>query len=316
MITAALRHTLKKMGPVAEDEPLARRTSWRIGGPADLYVVVKTREHLRRALAAAWECGTPVFLFGAGSNLLVGDGGIRGLVIENWTQEITVLEEQPNRRLLVRIESGTPIARAAHRFARAGWKGLEWAAGIPGTLGGAVVSNAGAHGGTTSDIARAVHVLTRDEGLVELAATAVGFGYRTSNFQRLWRLEGANPAILAVDVELTPEAPEQLQELVAEHTAYRRATQPTQPSSGSVFKNPPGNSAGRLIDQCGLKGQRSGDAQISEKHGNFIVNRGHAQAAEVETLIRLARERVLATFGVALETEIELVGEREQGRHS
>ena len=316
MISTALARELRRIGPAMEHELLSRRTSWRIGGPADYYLVAKTREQLVGALRAAWECETPVFLFGAGSNLLVGDGGIRGLVIENWTQDVTTLDEQPGARLLVRIESGMPLARAAHRFSKAGWRGLEWAVGIPGTLGGAVVSNAGAHGGTTSDIARSVETLSQEDGLVVLDPDQVGFGYRTSHFQRLWRTAGGCPAILSVDLELTPETPEKLMTLIAEHTAYRRATQPTQPSSGSVFKNPPGGSAGRLIDQCGLKGHRIGDAQISEKHGNFIVNRGHAQAAEVEALIAIARARVQAEFGIVLETEIELVGERAPGRNS
>ncbi|MBI4496939.1 MAG: UDP-N-acetylmuramate dehydrogenase [Chloroflexi bacterium] len=314
MIPHSLVRKLEGIGPVTRDEPLARRTSWRIGGPADLYLIARDRAQLVAALAAAWECETPVFLLGAGSNLLVGDGGIRGLVIENWAQDVTVLDEAPGRRLLVRVESGMPIARAAYRFSRAGWQGLEWAVGIPGTLGGAVVSNAGAHGGTTSEVVRAVRVMTHDEGEVELAAGELGFGYRTSNFLRLWRREGAGPVILSVDLELTAADPQALQGLVAQHTAYRRATQPSQPSGGSVFVNPPGHKAGWLIEHSGLKGHRIGDAQISEKHANFIVNRGRARAAEVQELICLARERVRATFGVALHTEIELVGEGAQGR--
>src|SRR5207248_496275 len=180
-------------------EPMARRTSWRIGGPADLHIVVKDEAALCGAVRAAWDADTPVFLLGSGSNILVGDGGIRGLVVENWAQGTSVLQEDPGQTLLLRVGSGMPMAKLGIQMSKAGWKGLEWAVGIPGTVGGAVVSNAGAHGGTTAALVESVCLLTRDRGIVEVPAAELGFGYRTSKFLTEWRHERAAPVILTVD---------------------------------------------------------------------------------------------------------------------
>ncbi|MCX6023013.1 MAG: UDP-N-acetylmuramate dehydrogenase, partial [Chloroflexi bacterium] len=309
LVDNSLLAELERIGPVRRDYPLAARTSWKIGGPADLYLRVGSLASLCAAVRAGWESGTPVFLLGNGSNLLVSDLGIRGLVVENTAETVIELERTADE-LLVRVESGMPIAKLANRLARAGWAGLEWAVGIPGAVGGAIVSNAGAHGGVTSEVVVAVRLLTQHDGTIQLPAAELGFGYRSSNFLTKWRHEMGSRVVLSVDFRLRASAPDDVVRLAAQHKAHRNATQPVnQPSCGSVFTNPTGDSAGRLIEQAGLKGQRIGGAEISTKHANFIVNRGGARASDAEALIRLARSEVLRQFGVALRPEVERVGE-------
>lgn len=313
LVSASLVSKLAPLGQVREHEPLSRRTSWRIGGPADLHLIMKEEAALIAAAQAAWDTDTPLFILGSGSNILVGDGGIRGLVIENWMQQTQELAADPERGLLLRVASGMPMAKIGIQMCKAGWQGLEWAVGIPGTVGGAVVSNAGAHGGVTAAIVEKVRLLTRDHGIIELAAGELGFGYRTSKFLTAWRHDGTPPVILSVDFRLPAASPGLLKQLSAEHTAYRKATQPNQPSCGSVFTNPPGGSAGRLIDELGLKGTTIGKVQISPKHANFIVNLGNARAADAEALVLLARERVRQAHGITLRPEVERVGEGLSG---
>lgn len=313
LVSASLARELERFGPVRENEPLSRRTSWRIGGPADVHLIVKDEASLAAAVQAAWNAGTPVFILGSGSNVLIGDGGIRGLVIENNTMQTQKLAEDPECGLLLRVASGMPLAKIGIQMCKAGWQGLEWAVGIPGTVGGAVVSNAGAHGGVTAAIVESVRVLTRTHGIIDLPAAELGFGYRTSKFLTVWRHEGTPPVILSVDFRLAAAPLDELKARSAEHTAYRKATQPNQPSCGSVFTNPPGESAGRLIDQLGLKGRAIGKVQISPKHANFIVNLGNARAADAEALVLLARDEVKRAYGITLRPEVERVGEGLSG---
>ena len=296
------------------DEPLSAHTSYRIGGPADLLLTVESQDELCRIVALARECQVPYFLLGAGTNILVSDKGIRGLVIENKARgsRFEVLGEEA----ILWAEAGALLKDLAGESVRRGLAGLEWAVGIPGTVGGAVVGNAGAYGGYVSDILTQVAILRTNGGIQELRAEELGFGYRTSRFKAANREIGATvprgaalPVILAAQFKLQPGSVEVLRERVAKYTRRREVRQPSEPSAGSVFKRTAQYPAAFLIEQAGLKGKRIGDAQISPKHANFIVNLGQARASEVKALMDMARDAVLQQFGIQLELEQELVGE-------
>jgi len=287
---------------VRRGEPLARYTTLGVGGPADLLALVDGADALRRAVLLAWEREVPCRVLGAGSNVLVGDGGVRGLVVINRSGSVRFSGTH------VEAESGVSFSALARRCVDRGLAGLEWAVGIPGTVGGAVVGNAGAWGG---DVASVLHtaILLEPGGAVEAwPVERLEYGYRTG---ALKRNGGRQPVVLGAEFALRQGDRRTLEARVAEIAARRKATQPPGATCGSIFKNPPGDYAGRLIEAAGLKGKRQGRAEISPRHANFIVNRGGATAADVWALIQLARERVLARFGVELELEIELVGRIE-----
>ncbi|HEX2037930.1 MAG TPA: UDP-N-acetylmuramate dehydrogenase [Chloroflexota bacterium] len=296
--------------PVERNVPLGPYTSLKIGGPADFFVRARSAAELARTMTAAHRLGLPWLLLGGGSNALIADRGFRGLAIK--------VEAQPGQRnrgqvlwetaeaVELRCEAGVLSAGLARWTAGLGWHGFEWAAGIPGTVGGAAAGNAGAYDG---DMARCVQRVAAwfpdGERVIEVAA--LGYGYRTSRFKR-----GAQPgAILSVDLRLTRGEADAALAKIESFERQRREKQPTERSCGSVFKNPPPplDSAGRLLDLAGLKGTAIGDAEISHKHANFFVNRGRATAADVLALIRQARQRVEAVHGVRLEVEILLTGD-------
>jgi UDP-N-acetylmuramate dehydrogenase len=309
-VLSALRRALEaEVGDrLPVDEPLSAHTSYRIGGPADLFVRVESQDELCRVVALARECQVPYFLLGAGTNILVSDKGIRGLVIENRARgsRFEVREEGA----ILWAEAGVLLKDLAEESVRRGLAGLEWSVGIPGTVGGAVVGNAGAYGGYVSDILTQVAILRTNGGIQEIMAEKLEFGYRTSRFKVANReREAARPVILAAQFKLQPESVRVLRERVAEYAHRREARQPSEPSAGSVFKRTAQYPAGFLIEQAGLKGKRIGDAQISSKHANFIVNLGQARASEVKALMDRARDAVLKQFGIELELEQELVGE-------
>jgi len=309
-ILSALRGVLEaEIGDrLLVDEPLSAHTSYRIGGPADLFVRVESQGELCRMVALARECQVPYFLLGAGTNILVSDKGIRGLVIENRARgsRFEVREEGA----ILWAEAGVLLKDLAEESVRRGLAGLEWAVGIPGTVGGAVVGNAGAYGGYVSDILTQVAVLRTNGGIQEIMAEELEFGYRTSRFKAPNReRKAAMPVILAAQFKLQLESVRVLRERVAEYGHRREARQPSEPSAGSVFKRTAQYPAGFLIEQAGLNGKRIGDAQISTKHANFIVNLGQARASEVKALMDRARDAVLKQFGIELELEQELVGE-------
>ena len=289
---------------VTLDEPLAPHTTFRIGGPADLWVEAKTLEDLREFARLAQQNGVPLFILGNGSNLLVLDGGIRGLVIENHCDEWR-LNVSNSERAVLHIESGAALPLIANQLARQGWSGLEWAVGVPGTIGGAVVGNAGAHGGCIADRLLTATVLDSAGQVIELPKSKMGFEYRQSRFKRSHR-----EIVLSADFELTRDDPQACVARMNQYTEHRRRTQPTEASVGSMFKNPPGDYAGRLIEQAGLKGMRVGNVEVSQKHANFFVNRGGATANDVAQLIEIVLNSVRAKFGVELELEIEIVGEQ------
>jgi UDP-N-acetylmuramate dehydrogenase len=284
-------------------EPLARHTFYRIGGPAELFVTVESAAELAAAAALARRAGVPAFVLGIGSNLLVSDQGVAGLVIENRAR--AVAWDESGERTRVRAEAGASLSRLSREAARRGWAGLTWACGIPGTVGGSVVQNAGAHGGSMAAVLTGVEILDQENVRRHLPAQELALGYRDSAFKK----GGAKDwVILSAEMTLWREDPADLEAQIAEHDAWRRAHQPVGASCGSVFKNPPGDYAGRLIEAAGLKGLQIGGAEISTLHANFFVNTGNATAADVMALIERAQTEVMAQFGVALELEIERVG--------
>lgn len=290
-------------------EPMAMHTTFHIGGPAELFVTGENLDSLRQIVTSAQRLGVPYFLLGGGSNILVSDRGIRGLVIENRAQGARF--EKRGTEATLHAASGVPISRLARQAARQGLSGLEWAAGIPGTVGGAVVGNAGAYGVFVADNLQRVTVLDTHGQQRAYRAEELEFGYRTSRFKRQETGGRGQEIILSAEFWLVRASRVELQSLVEERIARRKATQPAEPSAGSVFKNPPGDYAGRLIEAAGLKGHRIGRAEVAGKHANFIVNRGGAQAGEVKALIDRVRETVHERFGVELDLEILLVGEWE-----
>lgn len=289
--------------PARRDEQLARYTSLHIGGKADLLVVAEDIESLCTVLDLAWQHGVPYRVLGRASNVLVSDGGVRGLVIINRARAIKFL---PNA---VTAESGASFSALARQCIAQGLAGLEWAIGIPGSVGGAVVGNAGAWGGDVASTLLQASLYVPPGEVVEWSADRFQYAYRSSILKHPSMPGEQRAAVLAAGFELRSAELEQLQEKVKQITARRTALQPPGSTCGSIFKNPPGDYAGRLIEAAGLKGHRVGDAEISAVHANFVVNQGSASAAEVMSLIELARNTVDAEFGIPLETEIELIGQ-------
>ncbi|MBL7184392.1 MAG: UDP-N-acetylmuramate dehydrogenase [Anaerolineae bacterium] len=300
---------------VLANEPMSLHTSFRIGGPADLYAVATSAQELVELVSLARERDIPYLIIGRGTNILVADEGIRGLVIENGGQEICFEQEIKGQAVLY-AESGALLRDLARESARRGLGGLEWAVGIPGSVGGAIVGNAGAYDCYIGDVTRKATVLAPDGTVRQLSAAEMGFGYRTSRFKGQAG-QGEQEVILSAEFMLRPEPAQSLAERLADYTRRREASQPTEPSVGSIFKRTKQYPAGFLIEQAGLKGTRIGGAQISPKHANFIVNlgpstssgQGQARAADVKALIDLAQEQVRERFGQELELEIELMGE-------
>lgn len=284
-----------------EQVPLAPYTSARIGGPAEVLVEVTTLEDWEHLLPWLWEEGVPFWILGGGSNVLVADQGVPGVVIWNRTRGWRWLHQDEEALLWSMSGSGfTPMARYT---VDQGYQGLEWAVGIPGTVGGAVVGNAGAFGGDVAAALAYALLWHRDLGQVQWNAQELALEYRGS------RLKQGEPAVvLAAVFRLQADPQGQARKRMTRWQEHRRRTQPPGASMGSMFKNPPGDYAGRLIDAVGLKGTRIGDAQISPLHANFFLNHGRATAHQVWQLMRLAQERVAQTFGIWLEPEVQLVG--------
>ena len=296
-----LLNTLRKLAPdrVLENAPMSRYTTFRVGGPADVLFLPASVEELCTALAAAKAEGIPVCLIGNGSNLIVRDSGIRGLVIALGEpfSELRVEGAQ------VWAQAGARLSAVAAAAQRAGLAGLEFASGIPGTLGGGCAMNAGAYGGELKDVLLWADVLLDGE-LHRLSRDEMEMGYRSTMPLR----RGA--IVLSACFELRQDDPEAIQERMRDLANRRREKQPLNlPSAGSTFKRPEGHFAGALIEQCGLKGCRIGGAQVSEKHAGFIVNVGEATAADILRLIAHVQEVVLAQTGVQLETEVRVLGE-------
>jgi UDP-N-acetylmuramate dehydrogenase len=282
--------------------PLAPLTTLRVGGRADRMAAPETVDGLVTVLNLSRQAGVPAFLLGKGSDIVVADAGVRGLVVRVRADAATI-----DGTTLV-AEAGASMTALAKRCAAAGLAGFDWAISIPGTVGGAVWANAGAHGGEMSHVVHEVEVLDADGERRRIAAEDCDFRYRDSRFKH------GDEVVLAAVLGLEPGAPDAVRALVDGHQAHRRATQPlADQNAGSVFRNPPGDHAGRLIEAAGLKGHRIGSARISELHANFIVTDRGGRASDVRTLGDHVRATVAGRFGVDLHYEIEFVGDWAEG---
>ena len=284
---------------VLANEPMSRHTTFRVGGPADIMFFPKNSEEVLRALALAKEFGADALVIGNGSNLVARDGGVRGLAIV-LGEHMAQIEINGTR---LRAQAGAMLARVSAAAQEAGLSGLEFASGIPGTLGGGCAMNAGAYGGQLSDVLVCARVLLNGEVRM-LSREEMQMSYRSTLPLR------AGGVVLEAEFELRADDPAEIMARMKDFNARRRDKQPLNlPSAGSTFKRPEGHFAGALIEGCGLKGARVGGAQVSEKHAGFIVNVGDASATDILGLIELVQQRVLAETGVSLETEVRIVGE-------
>jgi UDP-N-acetylmuramate dehydrogenase len=287
----------------SRDEPLARFTTMRVGGPADLFVVAHNRMELRALVRFVRSRGLPHVVLGRGSDVVISDRGIRGVVIQNRAEGSRI----ENDRYVA--ESGVPMARAATETQRAGLSGLEFGLAIPGTVGGAVWANAGAHESDVNAILESADVILADGTEARVDAVDLALTYRDSRLKHA--PSGETPEIvLAATFRLQPAAADVIRERLDDIRRWRQAHQPLGiPSAGSFFRNPAGDSAGRLIDAAGLKGTRLGGATVSEKHANFIVNDRRGTAADVRALGDHVRDEVERRFGVRLEHEAVFLGD-------
>ncbi|WP_447973474.1 UDP-N-acetylmuramate dehydrogenase [Nitrospira sp. Kam-Ns4a] len=300
--TRASRDALKAVvnglrGEVRFHAPLRNYTSFRIGGPADVLVTPADIEDLARLVAQAREHRVPVFVIG-GTNLLVRDGGIRGVVVR--LAKLNAIRDEGDGVVYAEAGVGMPTL-LGYAIARS-LSGLEWAAGIPGTVGGCLVMNAGTRLGEMKDVVQGVRMVDRRGRMIDLAASKIRFSYRRAHLPP--------GVVVAVRVKLAPGDRATIQSVVKEYLRYRKKTQPLAlPSAGCVFKNPGPEPAGRLIERVGLKGTRVGDAQVSERHANFVVNLGCARAADVIALIKKVGRTVEERTGITLELELKIVGQ-------
>ena len=286
---------------VKENAPLAPFTSARIGGPADLFVTVDSVAALARVVKFLWKNELPFIVIGGGSNILVSDKGVRGVVVMNRAKKVTF---HPGDQPSVTAESGVVFSNLANRCASKGLGGIEWAAAVPGTIGGAVYGNAGAFGGDVAGSLLSTELLT-ENGRERFSVEQMGYGYRASVLKR-----GELKAIvLSAELSLANSTKEDATVKIQQFSAHRKTTQPPGASMGSMFKNPPGDYAGRLIEASGLKGTRVGNAEISPVHGNFFVNHGATRAEDIRKLVQLAQKTVKEKQGIDLELEIEMVGD-------
>ncbi|MDX2141207.1 MAG: FAD-binding protein [Chloroflexota bacterium] len=312
------------------DEPLARFTAARLGGPGDLvYIARESTDELAAVVSSAWAQDVPVYILGGGANVLISDTGVRGLVVVNHVDGVTFGDEGN-----VDVESGHALTVLARKCAARGLAGFEWASSVPGTIGGAVVNNAGAHGGdmagnivnieimdvgTRNDVSNEFDQQVQTSNNASLGFEQIGraiarpytmtrdqlaYAYRTS---ALKARADRRFLMLRARLHLTPDDPDAIQARMDAFIAHRKRTQPPGASLGSIFKNPPGDYAGRLIESCGLKGYSIGGAQVSPLHANFFINTGSATSSDYAALVRHVQAQVAQQTGVTLETEIEML---------
>lgn len=287
-------------GNIMVDEPMKKHISFRVGGPADILVKPNTEEQIRDIIKLLKEENVPYIVIGNGSNLLVKDGGIRGVVIEisNNFNEFEI------EGTAVKIKSGAMLSVVGKAVMREELKGFEFAAGIPGTLGGALAMNAGAYGGEMKDIVKSVRLMDTDGNIFEFTNEQMEFEYRKSILTR------TDYIALSAVIELEKGNYEEIKETMKDFTQRRVTKQPLSlPSAGSTFKRPAGHFAGKLIEDCGLKGLTLGGAQVSEKHSGFVVNIGNAKAKDLLDLMYVVKSTVNAKFNVLLEEEVKILGE-------
>ncbi|MFA4043736.1 MAG: hypothetical protein HZRFUVUK_000514 [Candidatus Fervidibacterota bacterium] len=282
------------------DEPMSLHTTIRVGGPADALVTVLTLDELRKILSLAKEHKIPLFVLGSGSNIIVRDGGVRGVVVKLQGQFSTITINGTK----VDSGAGALLKQLVNMTADSGLAGLEQVVGVPGTVGGAIVSNAGTAKEFISERVISVSMVREDGEVIELSKDEISFGYRYSNVLEFGKV------IISVSLELERASPEHIRRNIEKLLEQRRMTQPiNMPSAGCIFKNPPNECAGKLIEMAGLKGLKHGGAQVSPIHANFVVNAGNATAKDVIELTELMRKVVFEKFGVTLEYEVQIMGE-------
>ena len=285
---------------IRTNEPMARHTSFRVGGPADRFVIPESETELREAVLDCKKSGQPWYMIGNGSNLLVGDKGFRGTIIS--TERLTELEVYKNENSII-AGAGVMLSKLANTAAREELTGLEFAAGIPGTVGGAVMMNAGAYGSEMKNVLLWADVMDQDGNVKLMKNEELELGYRTSCLERLGLFT------VRAAFKLTPGDPEVIRSQMEELARKRKEKQPLEyPSAGSTFKRPEGYFAGKLIQDAGLRGYTVGGAQVSEKHCGFVINRGGATSTDIITLIRDVQKKIKEDAGVDLETEVKLIG--------
>ena len=285
---------------VLVDEPMKRHTTFRIGGPADFFLLPSTVDEVRGILEICREEELPYFILGNGSNLLVSDKGYRGVIIQLY-RNFSNISVEGNE---ICASSGALLSQIAAAARNASLTGFEFAGGIPGTLGGAVFMNAGAYGGELKDVLKEAVVMTEQGEILTLPVEKLDMGYRTS------RIKKAGYLVLEARLVLEQGDMDKIRDITKDLTEKRVSKQPLEyPSAGSTFKRPEGYFAGKLIMDAGLRGYQVGDAQVSEKHCGFVINKGNATAADVFTLIENVREKVQEQFGVTLEPEVKFLGE-------
>ena len=282
------------------DEPMSRHTTFRVGGPADFFVTPKAKEEVRDVIRICKEAGMPYYIIGNGSNLLVSDAGYRGVIVQIYKEMNEVKVEGD----LVKAQAGALLSGIAAKALGAELSGFEFASGIPGTIGGACVMNAGAYGGEMKDVLESVTVLTGECKIIELGRNELELGYRTSVIAKKGYI------VLGAVLKLERGDGEKIKTYMDELKEKRVTKQPLEyPSAGSTFKRPEGYFAGKLIEDAGLRGFQVGGAQVSEKHCGFVINRDHATAADIMELMRQVQIRVKENSGVDLEPEVKRLGD-------
>ncbi|MBC3797237.1 UDP-N-acetylmuramate dehydrogenase [Acetobacterium tundrae] len=284
---------------IKQNEPMKNHTSFKVGGPADLLLIPQTKEELQKVLAICRECGKPFYIMGNGSNLIVRDGGFRGIIIK--TKALNKVSAEGE---IIRAEAGISLKDLAEFALEEKMTGLEFASGIPGSLGGAVTMNAGAYDGEMKNIVQSIEVLTEDGVFKTLPGEACEFGYRSSVLQK-------HPWVLvSVSLQLKKGDYQAIKDKMLDLNTRRQTKQPLEyPSAGSTFRRPEGYFAGKLVQDAGFRGRSFGGAQVSEKHSGFVINKGDATADDILALITLIQTGVHQKFGVDLKTEVIVIGE-------
>ncbi|MEE1312910.1 MAG: UDP-N-acetylmuramate dehydrogenase [Lachnospiraceae bacterium] len=289
-----------KQEQILTQEPMKLHTTFKVGGPVDVFVKPESVEQIKEVMKAANEFQIPVYIIGNGSNLLVGDKGYRGVIIQIY-KNMNQIQCQGNE---ITAQAGALLSTIAKLALEQELGGFEFASGIPGTLGGAVTMNAGAYGGEMKQVLKSAVILTKEGEVKTLTTEELKLGYRKSI------IIDEDYIVLEAVIELTPDAKEEIQEKMNEYALARRTKQPLEyPSAGSTFKRPTGYFAGKLIDDAGLRGFSYGGAQVSEKHCGFVINKGDATAKDIVTLMKMVNEKVMNQFGVSLEPEVKMIGD-------
>lgn len=299
---------------LTEHVPLAPLTAWRIGGQARYLATVHTVAGVQQALQFAEMHRLPVWVLGGGSNMLISDAGLAGLVIRMRDRHVDIT--QHSDVATIHIGAGAQMAGTVRQLSKVGWAGLTWAEGLPGTVGGAVYGNAGCYGGDMAQSVMSVDVWHQG-AMTTRSVDDLGFRYRSSAIKRQnaqhmrtgMQLADMGPIVLGATITLTRDDPDRLAAAMETTATLRRSKTPQGSSCGSVFKNPAGDAAGRLIDAAGLRGYSHGGAMVAEKHANYIVNRGHATSSDVLHIMHHVRNEVARQFGIQLEPEVQLLGD-------